>query len=121
VPSPPALLNVTSRVSFHIRAIHRHVPHRHTRQRLTMTNHGDQALAGPLWLVLDHLPRGVRLRTPAGATTVAGRPGSPFVAVPLPGSSLAPGQSISLILDFRNPRGRKVRYTPLLWEGTGTL
>jgi uncharacterized delta-60 repeat protein len=121
LPLPPALLNVTSRVSFRIRGIHRHVPHGRTRQRVTITNHGDQALAGPLWLVLDHLPRGVRLRGPAGATTVAGRPGSPFVAVPLPGTALAPGQSISLILDFRNPRGRKLRYTPLLWEGTGTL
>jgi uncharacterized delta-60 repeat protein len=90
-------------------------------QRLTLRNVSGEAIRGPLWLVLDHLPRGVRLRHRAGVTRNHGTPGSPYVAVPLPGGVLNPGQQVRLVLTFTNPQRRKVRFTPLLLEGAGVL
>jgi hypothetical protein len=94
---------------------------KHLRRRLTLQNTSGEVFTGTLWLVLDGLPRGVRVRRMAGRTTAEGTPGSPFVAVPLPGGALNPGQRLRLVLDFINPRGRKIRYTPLLLEGNGML
>jgi hypothetical protein len=94
---------------------------KHLRQRLTLRNTNSQAITGTLWLVLDGLPRGVRVKRMAGRTTSEGTPGSPYVAVSLPGGVFNPGQRVRLLLDFVNPRGKKIHYTPRFLEGVGTL
>jgi hypothetical protein len=90
-------------------------------RRLTLRNVSGEAIRGLVWLVLDHLPRGVRLRHPGGVTRSRRTPGSPYVAVPLPGGVLNPGQQVRLVLTFANPQRRKVRFTPLLLKGAGVL
>jgi hypothetical protein len=94
---------------------------RHFRQRVTLRNLSGQVLPGPLWLVLDGLPRKVHLRNANGMSLAHGTPGSPFVVANLAGDGLAPGGSVSLVLDFVNPRLRRIRYTPLVLEGVGLL
>ncbi len=91
------------------------------RQRVTLRNLSGHVLPGPLWLVLDHLTRKVRLSHANGFTVAHGTPGSPFAVVNIADPGLAPGESFTLMLDFANPRLRKVRYTPLVLEGYGLL
>jgi hypothetical protein len=91
------------------------------RQRVTLRNISGQELQGPLWLVLDGLPRKVRLRNAAGQCLAHGTPGSPFAAANPSATGLAPGAGFSLLLDFVNPRLRKIRYTPLVLQGIGLI
>jgi hypothetical protein len=118
---PPTLQDVTSLVHLGVATLASSPSATHLRRRLTLQNTSSEALTGTLWLVLDGLPRGVRVRWMTGRTTTEGRPGSPYLAVSLPGGVLNPGQRVRLVLDFINPRGRKIRYTPLILEGAGTL
>jgi hypothetical protein len=84
-----------------------------SRQRLTLSN-GGTAIRGPLFLVLDGLPPRVRLRRPAGTTQAP--VGDPFVKLDL---SLDPGQSVSVVLNFSNPRQRHLRFDVRVLAGTG--
>jgi streptogramin lyase len=58
------------------------------RQRLTLRNDSGTTIEGPLFLVLDHLPRRVHLCGAAGLTEAQAPLGDPFVELPV---SLAPG------------------------------
>ncbi len=118
---PPPLRNVTPLLHLFSKPLPGSPQGRQQRRRVTLLNTSGEAITGPLWLVLDHLPRKVRLRHKAGVTTVQGTPGSPYVAVALPGGVLNPGQRVSIVLDFSNPRMRKIHYTPLVLEGGGVL
>jgi hypothetical protein len=86
-----------------------------TRQRLTLHNSSGVALAGPLYLVLDGLPRRVRLRRPAGVTQTQAPLGSPFVEL---AAGLEPGQDVSVVLVFRNPLHRRLHYGTRVLAGT---
>ena len=92
-----------------------------SKQVVTLTNVGADPLAGPLTLVLDRLKDpAATLRNAAGSTTVAGRPGSPYVNVTPPGSVLAPGASVTVKLKFLNPNlNGSLRYRTRVLAGAG--
>jgi hypothetical protein len=81
------------------------------RKRVTVRNTGTDAIRGPLSLVLDNLPRKVRLWRPTGFTQDLPPLGSPFRDLVLPGNALDPGQSVTLDLDFINPLRQRIRFT----------
>jgi hypothetical protein len=91
------------------------------RQIVTLFNTSGDAIAGPIYLVLDGLNGKIRLRNSNGASTAHGVHGSPYVTLTLAGGALAPAGSAKVVLDFVNPRLRKVRYTPLVVEGPGLV
>jgi hypothetical protein len=86
------------------------------RLKVTLTNTGE-ALHGPLALVLDGLPRGVKLRRAAGTTTQLPPLGSPLVQANVDG--LVPGQSLVFELEFANPNRNRIHFVPRVIVGPG--
>jgi predicted extracellular nuclease len=78
---------------------------------VTFTNTGGAPLAGPLQFVLEGLPAGVTLVNRSGE-----RAGAPFIT--LPGTTLAPGASVSVTTTFANPGKVAIAYTAKLVSGT---
>jgi hypothetical protein len=74
---------------------------------VTITNTSGGVLPGPFWLVLEYLTPRIKLRHGAGTTH-----GGPFLAVDV--GAFDPGDSLTLTLDFSDPSGRRVRFTPHL-------
>jgi hypothetical protein len=89
------------------------------RQKVTLQNLSNQFLHGPLWLMLGGLGRRAGLRHRAGLSRSHAPLHSPFVAVPLPGSVLSPGASVTVLLRFASTF--KVRYRPSVLAGSGIL
>jgi hypothetical protein len=86
------------------------------RIKVTLTNSGE-ALHGPLALVLDGLPRKVKLLRAAGVTAQLPPLGSPLVQAGVDG--LAPGQSLVFDLEFASPKGKRLRFVPRVIVGPG--
>lgn len=82
-------------------------------QTVKITNDGDTALSGPLWLALDDLTPGVTLLNSAGHTQLLAPLGSPYVAVDIFGFGpvLEPHQSANVILEFQDPGDGAISYT----------
>jgi hypothetical protein len=84
------------------------------RQRVLIHNPGGQALWGPLTLLLDGLHRKIRLGRRKGSRGLemlsrsAGR---------LNTDVLGAGETREVVLEFKNPQNRKIRYTPRLLIG----
>ena len=78
--------------------------------KVTFTNTGNAALAGPLHFVLQGLSAGVSLD---GASGNYG--GAPYLTLP---AGLAPGASVTLTTIFSNPSKSAIGYTPKLLSGT---
>jgi len=75
---------------------------------LTITNISDTALSGPFPVVLTSLTPGVTLTNASGFVQ-----GGPFIN---PGvSSLSPGQSVSVQLQFSNPSNALIHFTPIVY------
>jgi hypothetical protein len=92
-----------------------------SRVRLRLQNIGSRTVRGPLSLVLENLPAGVRLRSATGATAVFGPAGSPFQNVGLGASNeLAAGGSVDLVLVFNHPVKRSILRSILVLAGVGT-
>ena len=82
-------------------------------------NAGAEGIWGPLTLVLDGLPRRVRLRRAGGLTLARPPLLSPFVVV-LPGTAAWPGGvPLPLTLEFVVPSGRRPFWLPRLLAGLG--
>jgi hypothetical protein len=77
---------------------------------ITVTNTGTQAFPGPLELTFQNLPSGVSLNAPSGTFQ-----GAPWLNLP---GGLAPGQSVSLTLQFLDPANTPVTFTNKLYSGT---
>jgi hypothetical protein len=77
-------------------------------QQLTLRNEGSGPIEGPLTLVLDDLPRGVRLGGPRGVRVTHTPQGDRYRLVALPG--LQPGQGVMVRLAFAGAGRRTVRY-----------
>jgi hypothetical protein len=89
---------------------------RFQRQPLTLQNFSGRLLEGPISLVFDKLPPGVRLRGATGRTSV----GSPYLNLtPEPNNLLAPGASLSTTLLFMTPPGARVRFLLHVLAGVG--
>jgi large repetitive protein len=89
------------------------------RQTVTITNTSGSTIDGPLFLVLNGLPSGVNLLGRSGRTQVQSPRRSQFLMLDV--SSLAAGQSVSVVLTFANPLLRPITYSPRLLAGVGTL
>jgi Bacterial Ig domain len=74
----------------------------------TLTNISSDVLLEPLSLVLTSVSPGVTLANSSGQTG----DGLPFVGVPLPDGFLGPGGRVqNLVLKFKNPSGKDIRFT----------
>jgi hypothetical protein len=89
------------------------------RQTITLHNAG-AALQGPVYLVLDHLTRKVRLLHPTGRTAQKAPLGDPYMLAGTAGQVLNTGETRTVVLTFRNPLGRKIRYGLSVLAGVGT-
>lgn len=86
-------------------------------QTNTLTNTTLSPIAGPLYLVLDGLSVTATLANGAGVSTNVAPLGSPYVQVLGSGGSLAPGASVSAILEFFNPTRSGILYTGRILSG----
>jgi hypothetical protein len=96
-------------------------PHRHGnhfRVRVMLTYLGGIDLPGPVYLVLDGLPGGVKVHGAAASTQTQPPLGSPVVLLNLSGASaVSPGLTLSVDLDFSSPSPGKIHFTPRLLAG----
>jgi hypothetical protein len=86
-------------------------------QTLLIWNPTGQFIAGPLYLVLDRLTKGAKLKNATGTTQTHVRVGDPYLLLPL--AQLAPGQSFSVTLNFSNSGKGAITFTPLVIFGPG--
>jgi hypothetical protein len=85
-------------------------------QTVTLTNISSSAIAGPVSLALDSLPAGVSLFQ--AGTTACAPVGSPYINAGF--TSLAPGASYSVVLQFTDPSKAAISYTTRVLGATGT-
>jgi len=79
---------------------------------MTVTNTSAQPLSGPLQVVLTNLTAGVTLANATGSAL-----GAPYIT--LPGvSTLNPGQSATVSLQFGNPANTLIDFTPVTFSGS---
>jgi uncharacterized protein (TIGR03118 family) len=110
------LMDVSALVSVTPVKSSRHNPRR---VQVTVKNDSGSAIQGPLFVVLDGLPKKVWLRNASGSAQAHGQPGDPFVTLNL--STFEPGQSVGLTLMFSNPKNRPVHFSTVVLAGTGTV
>lgn len=79
-------------------------------QTVTVKNTGSSAVAGPIYLALDGLSSNTSLTNAMGMTSRTAPAGSPYVMVS--NSSLAPGEWVTVMLQFAPPSSGGVSYTP---------
>jgi hypothetical protein len=93
---------------------------RRFRQTVTLRNTGSEPIPVPLSLVLDHLPRGVRLFKRKGTTQAPGRAGSPYVDISAGADNLLmPGETTTVVLEFTAATARRITYAPRILTGSG--
>jgi streptogramin lyase len=91
----------------------------HLRRQVVLRVRSNTLIPGPIFLVLDNLPRRVRLLRAAGATRFQSPLGSPLETVDLGGAAaIGPGGTVVVNLDFRSPSRGKVHFTPRILAGT---
>jgi FG-GAP-like repeat len=90
-------------------------------QRVTLQNTSGPALHGPVWLVLDGLTPGVRLRNRRGVTRSLAPLGSSYVRITPPGDTVAPSNRVSVRLQFTNPARRRISYNVRVLAGDSVL
>jgi hypothetical protein len=84
-------------------------------QSVTATNNGS-ALTGPVYLALDSISPGATLSGALGATSCSVPTGAPYVSL---NNGLAPGQTVTLRLQFATTSGPPILYTPQYLNGAG--
>lgn len=84
-----------------------------------LTNQGTSAIQGPIYLVVEDLPAGVAILNKSDATTCYAPLGSPYIEVVRKGTSIAPGTTAFVKLQFSDPAGTPIAYTPLTVSGSG--
>jgi hypothetical protein len=89
------------------------------RQTLRLTNFSGHTLQGPFTVVVDGLPRKVKLFSASGFTgTAHGASGHPFQAFAFPGGVWSAGQGDTITLVYFNPAGKKIRPIIRVFAGT---
>jgi hypothetical protein len=86
-------------------------------QDVYLTNNNIGAVPGPVDLILEDLPAGVRLETESRSTACYAPIGSPYVTALPKGSTLAPNTTLVVRLEFKDPSGSAISYTPLTVSG----
>ena len=117
-PTPTSgLTDVSAMVSVTpVKSKHHHNPNQ---MQVMVQNNSGSVITGPLFVILDGLPKKVRLRNPSGSAQAHGKPGDPFVTINL--SAFEPGQAVSLSLAFRNPGNKHIHFSTIVLAGTGTV
>ncbi|MGA2590437.1 MAG: hypothetical protein ABSH32_11010 [Bryobacteraceae bacterium] len=82
-------------------------------QDVSLSNTNSSAVDGPLFLILEDLPAGVTVANASRTTSCYAPIGSPYLVAIPEGSSLAPNTSVAVRLEFRDPSGVAISYTPL--------
>ena len=85
-------------------------------QTVTLRNNSATPIAGPVSLVLDGLSTNATLFNPTGTTLLMLPAGSPYVDT---GVTLAPGQSVAIVLQFTNPSNDVITYEARVLAGAG--
>jgi pimeloyl-ACP methyl ester carboxylesterase len=82
---------------------------------LIISASGSAAVPGPIYALLNGLPSGVSL-VDSNGITVNTNAGTPYLSLTLPGQGLifAPGQSVTLPVQFLNPNRVLIKFTPSL-------
>ncbi len=88
-------------------------------QQVVLKNTSGQAIAGSLSLVVSRLSPKASLVNLSGVTTNAPAPGSPFLTAVMNTELLAPGQSVTLTLQFRDPTNSPITYSTFVVAGPG--
>jgi hypothetical protein len=111
----PALLDVTALMPVK----HQATKHRGRRyqQTLTLAYTGSGRLQGPIWVMVTGLGRKVRLLNRTGTARAQPPVGSPYLDLPV--TAVAPGATVTLVLDFSIPARRLPRYGMRVLAGPG--
>ncbi len=90
-------------------------------QKLTLTNTDNATVFGPISLALDNLSGNANLLLSSGTTTCTAPQNSPYIDTTIDTSvaGLAPGASVSLVLQFVNPTRTAINYTPRVLSTSG--
>jgi uncharacterized protein (TIGR03118 family) len=119
-PGPSAmtgLTDVSGVVSLTpVKSKHHHNPNQ---MQVTLANNSGSAIQGPLFVILDGLPKKVRLKNAAGFAQAHGMPGDPFATLNV--STFASGQALGLTLLFANPKHKHIHFSSVVLAGTGTV
>jgi hypothetical protein len=87
-------------------------------QTVTLTNNNTYAINGPVALVLDSLTSGVTLANAGGHTVLLAPTGTPYVFLPVDNTTqIAPGQSMTVTLEFANPKNSSITYSAQIYAG----
>ncbi|MGA2422310.1 MAG: hypothetical protein ABSG69_19710, partial [Candidatus Acidiferrum sp.] len=117
IPAPACASNVSGSISIARSGYLYNFGIKRFYQTVTLTNTSSASITGPIALVLDALNSTSTLFNASGATTCAAPLGSPYIiATP---SSLAPGASVSVSLQFTDPTKAVTTYTTRVLAGTG--
>jgi hypothetical protein len=79
---------------------------------VTMTNISSSAISGPLQVLVTGLTARVTL---VNATSTLS--GTPYITVPAI-AGLAPGQSVTVAVQFKNPSNTPINFTPAIYSGS---
>ncbi len=79
---------------------------------VTVKNISASAISGPLQIVFFGMPAGVTLVNATGNLS-----GTPFLTAPAV-ASLAPGQSVAVSVQFKNPSNAAINITPVIYSGS---
>jgi hypothetical protein len=80
---------------------------------------GSAVLRGPFWLVLADVSSKARMIRSAGSTRTFHPVGSPYLALGF--SFFRPGTFLNVTLEFINPTGQLVHFTPHVLAGPGPV
>jgi hypothetical protein len=79
---------------------------------VTISNTSSSSVDGPFQIIFSSLTFGVTLANATGTHS-----GSPYITVPAV-TSLAPGQSATISVQFKNPSNAKINFTPTVYIGS---
>jgi amidase len=87
-------------------------------QQVTIQNTTSEPIAGPVFLVLDNLSANATLANRTGVAVNYPPLSGPYISVPGTAAGLAPGASVSVVLQFDNPADAAITYTTRVLPGT---
>lgn len=90
-------------------------------QKVTLTNTSKATVFGPISLALDNLSRNASMYISSGTTNCTAPQNSPYIdtAINTSVAGLAPGASVSVVLQFVNPTRAGIIYTPRVLSTSG--
>jgi hypothetical protein len=97
--------------------------HHHRRnprqEQVTIRKNSGSTIQGPIFVILDGLPRKVSLRNATGTAQAHATPGDPFME--LTQDQLAAAESVIVTLMFNNPKGKAIHFSTVVLAGSGTV